>query len=308
MDILYIHNDYALPSGEEHAAEQIVQLLAENGHAVEWFRRTSAGLVDSTRGKIKAFFCGIHNPASAADLERTLRKHEPDLVQVQNIYPLISPSIFPVLRRWHIPVVMRCPNYRLFCPNGRHLVRGEVCDRCLKPPRELWCALRNCEDSLFKSTAYAARNAIARIRGGILTTVHVFLVQSEFQRNMFIHNGIGADRIEILPGMMQVPDLPQSTPLGDVVTYVGRISAEKGVEDFVGAARLLPEIPFVAAGESHVARPSQRQGLARPVPAVESRRRPEPLVRGISECSLAGDGIWQAGDMLCHRRIAGDRR
>jgi glycosyltransferase involved in cell wall biosynthesis len=249
MNILYVHNDYALPSGEERAAEMIARLLTNRGHTVEWFRRTSAGLADSTAGRLKAFFCGIHNPASAAVLEACLRKHRPDVVQVQNIYPLISPSIFPVLRRWRIPVVMRCPNYRLFCPNGRHLVRGELCDRCLGRGRELWCALRNCEDSLFKSAGYAMRNAAARIRGIIRANVHVFLVQSQFQRDMFIRNGIEAGRIEILPGMAQVPDLPGAVPWGESVTFAGRISAEKGIQDFIGAARALPDIPFVVVGQ-----------------------------------------------------------
>jgi glycosyltransferase involved in cell wall biosynthesis len=259
MDVLYIHNDYALPSGEERAAEQIVGLLSAHGHAVEWFRRTSAGLLDSSRGKAKAFFCGIHNPAAAAALEATLRRHTPGIALVQNIYPLISPSIFPVLKRWRIPVVMRCPNYRLFCPNGRHLVRGKLCDRCLRPGRELWCALRNCEDNVFKSTAYALRNATARIRGSILKTVHVFLVQSQFQRDRFIRNGMAPGQVDILPGALRVPDLPEPVPLGDAVTYVGRISAEKGIEDFMEAARLLPGIPFIAAGDS------------RPMPGVRER-------------------------------------
>ena len=106
MDILYIHNDYALPSGEEHTAEMIARLLTSRGHTVQWFRRTSAGLVDSTAGRFKALFCGIHNPASAAALEARLRTRRPDVVQVQNVYPLISASIFPVLGRWRIPVVM----------------------------------------------------------------------------------------------------------------------------------------------------------------------------------------------------------
>jgi glycosyltransferase involved in cell wall biosynthesis len=35
---------------------------------------------------------------------------------------------------------------------------------------------------------------------------------------------------------------------GDQVTFVGRASAEKGIEDFVAAARALPELSFVVAG------------------------------------------------------------
>ena len=65
MKILYIHNDYARPSGEEHASASLAALLEEQGHTVEFFRRSSAEVVDSTTGKIKAFFTGISNPVQA---------------------------------------------------------------------------------------------------------------------------------------------------------------------------------------------------------------------------------------------------
>ena len=47
MRLLYIHNDYAKPSGEETAAEAIVGLLKEHGHEVEWHRRSSAEIAGS---------------------------------------------------------------------------------------------------------------------------------------------------------------------------------------------------------------------------------------------------------------------
>ena len=249
MKILYIHNDYGQPSGEEYAAESIAQLLIENGHTVRWFRRSSAGLDRSKYGKMKAFVAGIYNPFSAVALKRILDSYRPDIVQVQNIYPLISPSIFGVLKRRSIPVVMRCPNYRLFCPNGLHMVKGQVCERCLSTGRELWCVLRNCEDSLLKSIGYALRGVVARILGSIVNNVDIFLVQSEFQKQKFVRNGIASDRIEILPGMIPAMRPPEHISLGDSVTFVGRISPEKGIEQFIEAANLLPDIPFIVAGD-----------------------------------------------------------
>ncbi len=249
MNILYIHNDYGAPSGEEHAAEEIARLLAERGHTVRWFRRSSAELGHGVAGKIKGFCAGVHNPASAAALDRFLHDYRPDVVQVQNIYPLISPSIFAVLQRRGVPVVMRCPNYRLFCPNGLYQTGGRICERCLGPGHEWWCVLNNCEDNHLKSIGYALRNAVARMRGSIVRNVHVFLVQSRFQKEKFVRQGIAADRMEILPGMVQVQPLDESAPLGDAVTFVGRISPEKGILPFVQAAHLLPDVPFVVAGD-----------------------------------------------------------
>ena len=40
MKVLYVHNKYAKPSGEEHAANELVELLREHGHDVKWFTRS----------------------------------------------------------------------------------------------------------------------------------------------------------------------------------------------------------------------------------------------------------------------------
>lgn len=246
MKILYIHNDYARPSGEEHASASLAALLEEQGHTVEFFRRSSAEVVDSTTGKIKAFFTGISNPAAARAVARKLDEFQPDLVQVQNLYPLLSPDIFRPIKERKIPVVMRCPNYRLFCPNGL-CYNGKVCEACFGG-REWNCFFRNCAGSRFKSLGYAVRGWAARASRRILDNVDMFIVQTEFQKQKFIQQGIPAGRIGIVPGIM-----PRIEPAGEwfpgnTVTFVGRVSEEKGINEFLEAARRLPEIPFAVAG------------------------------------------------------------
>lgn len=70
MRILYVHNNYAAPSGEEQAAEAIAKLLTSHGHEVAWFRRSSAEIAESFSGGVKALFAGIHNPFAARELGR----------------------------------------------------------------------------------------------------------------------------------------------------------------------------------------------------------------------------------------------
>lgn len=262
MRILFIHNDYGSRSGEEVAAEGLARLLMDHGHEVFWVRRSSAEIGTSPMGKVRAFFAGIHNPFAARALARTLDESRPDLVQVQNIYPWFSPSIFRPIEERGIPVVMRCPNYRLFCPNGLHLVNGQVCERCLDFGREAWCVVRNCERNLFKSTGYALRNAWARMGGTILRNVDLFIVQTAFQKEKFVTRGIPEARIGIVPGL--VPDGgPCGEDLdGDLVTFIGRVSPEKGIEDFLAAAKLLPDVPFAVAGSENGGSSIRRQAPA----------------------------------------------
>lgn len=264
MRLMMVHNEYALPSGEETAAQAIAALMQSHGHQVDWLLKSSADVVNSRWGKIQSFFSGIHNPRARREMERLLRPENCDLVQVQNLYPQISPSILKPCRDCGIPVVMRCPNYRLFCPIGLHLTQGSVCERCLGGGREWSCVWQNCAGSRPKSLGYALRNSVARLTRSILDNVSVFIVLSEFQRQRFIAGGVDPERIEIVPnfdgGHVSV-EVSDSAP-GRTVAFVGRLSPEKGIADFIAAARLLPSIPFAVAGD-----PSHIPDLVRAAPA-----------------------------------------
>lgn len=248
MKILYVHNEYARPSGEEHAAGELVALLKEHGHEVRWFTRSSAEIVDSGFGKIKALVAGVYNPFSARKLAKVLDEYKPDVVQVQNLYPLLSPSVFKPIKRRGIPVVMRCPNYRLFCPSGLSLnPAGDVCEKCWGG-HEWNCIYFNCLGSRLKSVGYAVRNASARMTRQIVNGVNVFITQSEFQKNKFISQGIPAEKIGILAGISPKINITDYLAAGDWVSFVGRVSAEKGINEFIEAAQMNPSIPFKVAG------------------------------------------------------------
>ncbi|MBR5079624.1 MAG: glycosyltransferase family 4 protein [Victivallales bacterium] len=249
MKILFIHNEYAKLSGEEQSVINLTRLLAEHGHTVELLKRSSAEISDSLSGKIKSFFTGIHNPCAVKAVRKKIADFKPDIVQVQNLYPLFSPSIIPAIKNLSIPVVMRCPNYRLFCPNGLcYDTNGQICEMCFGG-HELNCFKKNCLGSSVKSLGYAIRNAAARMTGRILNHVDMFIVQTEFQRQKFIQQGISENKLAILPSIApQIPPPPEHWSSGTTVTFIGRVSPEKGIFDFLKAAENLPHIPFTVAG------------------------------------------------------------
>lgn len=248
MKILFIHNNYSKPSGEEAASGELAHLMEEHGHEVRWFRKSSAD-ISGFWEKIKAFWLGIYNPNAAKNLAKVLDEFKPDAVQVQNIYPFISTSIFKPIKQKGIPVVMRCPNYRLFCPNGLCLdQQGKICEKCFGRGKEFWCAYKNCEGSRLKSIGYALRGLFARTSRNILDSVDMFIVQSEFQKRKFVSQGIQEKRIAIVPGIAPSVVNPNEWNAGEYVSFVGRVSAEKGIDEFIVAARMNPELPFKVAG------------------------------------------------------------
>ena len=248
MRILYVHNDYAKPSGEETAAEAIVALLREHGHEVAWHRRSSAEIANSRFGQVKSLFTGVWNPLEAHRVKNAVLDFKPDVVQVQNVYPLLSPSIFPAIKRLGVPIVMRCPNYRLFCPNGLCCdMQGHVCEECFGG-HEWRCAVKNCTGNRLKSFGYALRGWSARITRRILDNVDMFIVQTEFQRQKFMQQGVPESKLAILPGIMQNMEAAAEWQAGKYVSYIGRCSEEKGIIEFLDCARRLPSIPFMVAG------------------------------------------------------------
>jgi len=54
VNILICHNEYAAPSGEEHAISEIASLMCDNGHNVEYFFRSSA-TIKNKNDRFKAF-------------------------------------------------------------------------------------------------------------------------------------------------------------------------------------------------------------------------------------------------------------
>lgn len=248
MKILFIHNDYSKPSGEEAASYELARIMEEHGHEVRWFKKTSAD-INGVREKIKAFFCGIYSRKAVKELSVVLDEFHPDAVQIQNLYPFISTSIFKPLKKRGIPVVMRCPNYRLFCPNGLCLdLQSRICEKCFGAGKEFWCFYKNCVGTRLKSLGYALRGWYARVSKNILENVNVFIVQSEFQKSKFVAQGINADKIVIVPGIAPTVEVPDVWNPGDFVSFVGRVSVEKGIDEFINAARLNPNYPFKVAG------------------------------------------------------------
>ncbi|WP_299361309.1 glycosyltransferase family 4 protein [Winogradskyella sp.] len=250
MKILFVHNNYASNnSGEEHASQGLADLLAKNGHVVEWYRKSSDIINNSFKMKIAAFLLGVYNPTAVKQLKKKILDFQPDIIQIQNVYPFISPAVIRLGKKLKIPIVMRCPNYRLFCPTGLHLDgKGNICEQCLSGVRELNCVIKNCENNRFKSLGYALRNFIARKYWGITKIVDAYIVQSEFQKQKFIENGIPSEKLVIVPGL--TPKIIQNfeNEGEPMVSYVGRVSEEKGIREFIEAARQLPDIGFKVIG------------------------------------------------------------
>ncbi|MDE7403363.1 MAG: glycosyltransferase family 4 protein [Muribaculaceae bacterium] len=249
MKILIVHNDYGAYSGEEAVVDKMASMLPGMGHEVSQLRMSTAGARSSIIGQMRGFAAGIYSPSGIRAMRRAIATHKPDIINIHNLYPFISPAALRECRRAGVPVVMTVHNFRLICPTGLFLRDGRPCELCLQRGNEWGCVRHNCEHSILKSIGYAARNAAARLRRDYTDCVDIFACITDFQRRKLIQAGIPADKIVVIPNSVEVgEDLGRPHSDCGYVAYCGRISREKGVDMIIEVARRNPQIEFRLAG------------------------------------------------------------
>lgn len=247
MKVLLVHNDYGKYSGEEAVVDKMAGMLPPIGYEVAQLRMTTADARESLTGKIRGFVSGIYCPGGVKAMREAIRRESPDVVNVHNLYPFISPAALKECRKAGVPVVMTVHNFRIMCPTGLFMRDNRPCEMCLERGNEWGCVKYNCEHSRLKSIGYAARNAVARIGRYYRDYVDMFACITDFQRRKLIQAGFSPEKIVVIPNSMDVPPLTVCEA-GNYVAYSGRISREKGVDMIIEAARRHPDIPFKLAG------------------------------------------------------------
>ncbi len=252
MNILIIHNYYSIQGGEESVVAFQKKLLEEKGHQVELYTRNYHEMKDWRFGKVGGMFTSVYNKKSFDDLEEILDQFMPEVAILHNLYPIISPAIIPFLKEKGVRVYQVVHNYRLFCPIGIFYNKHRICHKCLHAGREWNCLIHNCNKSILGSFSFAFRAFLVR-KLNYFKQVSKFLVLSDFQKQMILKSDLGTIPIEIIPNSISVK---KQLSLEDVdlktkqnIGFVGRLTKEKGFDDFIDIAKKMPHYTFCVAGD-----------------------------------------------------------
>jgi glycosyltransferase involved in cell wall biosynthesis len=243
--ILIVHNAYQHRGGEDSVVESEIKLLRSQGHAVETYFRNNNDIT-----AIPALSLArqtLWSSRTMSDLTELIRRFRPDVIHSHNTLPLISPSLYWIAERAQLPVVQTLHNFRFFCLNGFFLREGKICEDCLGHLPLRGVAHACYRDSRAASATLAGMLALHRGLGTYRTRVTRYIALSEFCRNKFIEGGLPKDRIVVKPNFVDFHLLPATRRHG--LLFVGRLSAEKGVETLARAAALMPAAHLRVAGE-----------------------------------------------------------
>jgi len=180
-------------------------------------------------------------------LSHLLRRTQPDLVHVNNIYYQISPAIFLTLREAGIPIVMTVHDYHLISPQYMRWSHHRVED---------WSragVLRSALSRFHKNSFLAslASSAVFRLheRMGLYRLADRYIAPTKFVKDEMIKKGFEAQRIRVLPFGIEAQKITPAVGWDHgYVLFVGRLVEEKGVWILLRAAKVLPHIKFKIVG------------------------------------------------------------
>ncbi len=279
MKVLQIDKYHYLKGGAETVFFNTMHLLQNKGHEVIPFCLKSSKndasefesyFVDypelsecNLLTKIRYIPSFIYNKKAAQQIERLIIEQKPDIAHIHLLFNSHSVSILPILKKYHIPIVMTVHDYRLICPaytfrNGK----GDICEKCIHHSY-LNCILQKCSnnnlgnstiltlDSIFRSVFYKPINYIDK-----------FIFVSKFAEQKHIQaNSLYEDKAVQLYNF--TPNISVKKEVrGNYLLYLGRISSEKGILTLINAMRNLPGIPLKIAGTGPLSEDLKRHGLS----------------------------------------------
>lgn len=250
MKILIIHNDYQQIGGEQIAVEAQIQILRNKGHEVIFYQRKNDEInCFKFFDRILFLLQTIYSFKTVRDIEKIIQATHPDIAHIHNVFPLISPSVYRVLYKNHIPIVQTVHNFRFMCPNGLFFTHGQICERCKMGNMMHAIRLKCYRNSYILSGLYAFTIWFHR-KWGTLGLISRWIALNPFAKKKLIESGIAEDRkINIVQNFydpIQMEEEESGSRMG--IVYLGRLSEEKGVMDLIECAELLPEAKITIAG------------------------------------------------------------
>jgi glycosyltransferase involved in cell wall biosynthesis len=225
MKIVYVHNFYKNPGGEDQVFKAESELLVKHDHSVITFI--------SSYKKLKKVF---HN-------------FKPDLVHFHNIFPLISPSAYYACSKSGITVIQTLHNYRLICPAATLMRKGAVCEKCVEKLIPWPSIVHRCyRNSYLQTTAVALMIIIHRFIKTWEKKVDIYIALTEFSREKFIKGGLPSSKIMIKPNFYY-PEPKRLSKHRKYALFVGRLSKEKGLITLLKAWQNLKNIPLKIVGD-----------------------------------------------------------
>jgi glycosyltransferase involved in cell wall biosynthesis len=183
-----------------------------------------------------------------------IRRKKIRIVHVHNFFYNASPSVFWAAKLAGAKTLFTLHNYRLFCLNGIFFRAGAVCFDCHTNRNFKKGITETCFKSSGLFSYILSRSTLFHRKVGTWKNkVDRFVVINPFMKELLTDIGIAPEKIIYKPNVLaEYPrqNIGNYRERGDYYLYVGRLSAEKGIEHLVKAfAQSGKKLVMVGDGE-----------------------------------------------------------
>lgn len=189
---------------------------------------------------------------AAKKIEQLILDEKPEIAHIHLIWGQITPSIFPVLKKYNIPILFTVHDYRIVCPaytfrNGK----GQICEEC--QGKYFYKCFTNscCKGSKLMSMVMAAEQYFRNKFFNPAQFIDGFIYVSNFAKNI---------QEKYMPAVKSTPNIilynfstsiiqkGKSTPKDKYFLFFGRLSYEKGLKTLLTAFKDIPECKLKVVG------------------------------------------------------------
>ncbi|WP_445148440.1 glycosyltransferase [Baekduia sp. Peel2402] len=243
--ILFLHNRYRTPGGEERVVEDLAWLVREHlDEDAEVLERDSAAL-----GRARAAIGLLRGGLDPDDVAAAVKLTGARIVHAHNLHPSLGWRALAAARSAGARTVLHLHNYRLVCAVGTCVnPAGEDCTRChgrdTKPGVRL-----GCRGARGEALTYALGLAAQQRR--LVAEADAIVVPSGAARVRLIELGApGAERAHVLGHVVRdfVDAPPPLTAGRRGALVVSRLAPEKAVDVAIEAAALAG-LPLTVCGD-----------------------------------------------------------
>ncbi len=266
MKILMV-NKFLYPRGGcETYMLKLAEELRKKGHEIEFFGMydenntvgnsenlytTNMDFHSTGLARFLYPFKIIYSFEAARKIGQVLDSFKPDIVHMNNINFQLTPSIIYAIKKRNIPLVQTVHDYQMICPN--HLLYSlketKPCERCINGSK-FNCLKYNC---IHSSRVKSLIGSIEAKLYSLLKTykkVDLYVCPSKFLESKLLSaSSLFKGKTFTIHNFIVKKPLPKKETLEKpYVAFASRLSVEKGVDILAKAAKLLPNVSFMVAG------------------------------------------------------------
>ncbi len=220
----------------------------------------------------------LYSHANRSHVGGIIDRFGADVVHLHNMYPSLGPAVILAAQDRGVPVAMTVHNVRLRCPNGLMFTEGSPCRRCEAGAYHN-AVVHRCFPAKRQAMAYATILWTHRFVMRLEHRIACFIVPSEFMRKRLLSWRIPPERIRLIRHFVSPPGEPVERRIGSYGMFMGRLSAEKGLDVLLAALHRAGDPRFLVVGD----------GPERP--ALERMA----VTLGLSNCRFLG---WRPHDEI----------